>query len=85
MSTMTQQEIVVLVQSFLDKHQPEGYRLTVEEQGIRQDDDLWYVTVIPDRAGVRAYDYAYHLTETEDEIRKAKSMNVLLVPTLVDD
>ena len=85
MSIMTQDDVARLVQSFLDKRQPKEYRLDVEPSGIRQDDDWWYVTVVPDRAGVRAYDYAYQLTETEDAIREAKSITVLLVPALVDD
>ena len=85
MVMMTQTNIATLVQTFLNKHQPEGYQLKVEEQAIQQKDDLWHVTVVPDRPGVQAYDYAYHLTEMEDRILEESPIKVFLVPALVDD
>ena len=85
MSTMTRDEIATVVQGFLDKEQPKGYRLDVDKTGIRQDHDWWYVTVVPDQPGVRAYDYAYTLTETEEKLQDEIQMKILLVPVLVDD
>ena len=85
MNVATQTEIVALVQRFLDQHQPPSYALKVDEVGIRQEDDWWFVTVKPDRNGVRAHDYAERLTEAEDEIQRETRLNILLVPVLVDD
>ncbi|MFQ5435389.1 MAG: hypothetical protein ACE5FD_10980 [Anaerolineae bacterium] len=85
MSTMTLDQIVEKVQVCLDKNPPAGYRLNVDPAGVRQDDDWWYVTVVPDKPGVRAYDYANALTEIEEQLGSEGSINILLVPTLVDD
>ena len=85
MSTMMQDEIVQLVQTFLDRHQPEAYRLDVDALGVKREDDWWYVTVVPSRTGVRSYDYAQRLTEVEERIRDERDLKVLLIPTLVDD
>jgi hypothetical protein len=85
MSTLTQDKVATVVQEFLNKNQPSSYRLDVDRAGIRQNNDWWYVTVVPDQPGVRAYDYAYLLTEAEEKLRDETHMNILLVPTLVDD
>lgn len=85
MNTMTQQEIVAIVTDYLNPNQPADYQLSVFEPGIRQDDNWCYVTVIPSRDDIRAYDHAHVLTVVEDQIQGEKEMNVLLVPTLVED
>jgi hypothetical protein len=85
MNVMTHEEIARAVESFLNQHQPQGYRLSVERQGIKQDDGWWLVTVVPDPPDVNAYDYSHHLTEVEDLLREEMGLKVLLVPALVDD
>lgn len=78
-------DVASMVQSYLDKDQPNTYRLSVVADGLRQDGDWWYVVVVPDRNGVRAHDYSEKLTTIEDRIREKEQMNLLLVPALVDD
>lgn len=42
----------------------------------------WRVGVRPDRAGIRADDYASLLTEVEERIRDVNGVNLVLVPVL---
>ena len=84
MSVTEQAQIVELVAAFLRQRQPSDYTLEVYADGVRQEDDWWYVTVKPDRDGVRSHDYAELLTEVEEQIRREKQLNVLLVPVLVN-
>ena len=57
----------------------------MDPEGIEFKHEYWYVTVLPDRNGVSAFDYAHHLTLIEEQIEAAEGMDVLLVPTLVDE
>ena len=56
--TLSAKEIVSLVQRYLKPHQSKDYRLNVVPDGVRQEEDWWYVVVQPDKNDVRAYDYA---------------------------
>ena len=47
-------EIIEIVKSYLASGQPRNYKLQVLDNGTRQDDDWWYVTVVPDRPGIAA-------------------------------
>ncbi len=78
---MTKQEAIDLVSRHLRNHQPEGYRIEVLPDTIRQDDDWWYIAVRADRADVPRYDYYNVLAVIEREIQdEDDSNNILLVP-----
>ncbi len=85
MTVTSQDDIARLVQAYLDRHQASDYRLNVVTNGIERRKDWWYVTVLPDRNGVQAYDYSNRLTLAEEELQDNESLKVLLVPTIVDD
>lgn len=86
MSVQSVPEIVERVESALRAARPQnGYALRVVADGVRQEDDWWYVPVSPDRSGVRAHEYAELLTEIEDRLREQVDLKVLLIPTFVDD
>jgi hypothetical protein len=68
MKPRDEHEVAQLVQSFLDRNQPEDYRLRVDVAGVRREDDWWYVLVKPDREDVRSHDYAERLSDAEEQI-----------------
>lgn len=74
------------VQEYVNKHQPDTFRLVVNTNPdlIRNDEDWWYVVVQPDRDGVRAHEYAERLSDIEEIIFEKENVHVLLVPTLAD-
>ena len=82
MSTLTAEQVVALARRYLERHQPAAYRLIVKEQGVKRDEDWWYVLVQPDREDVRSYDYYGRLAEAEIDLKDAEHVNVLLVPVL---
>lgn len=73
-----------MARKYLEPHQPASYRLQVREQGVKRDDDWWYVLVQPDREDVRSYDYYGRLAEAEIDLKDKEHLNVLLVPVLPD-
>jgi len=50
--------------------------------GIKKDDDWWYVLVRPSRDDVPPYDYYSRLAEAEVSMRDEEDLNILLVPVL---
>jgi hypothetical protein len=79
---VTEAEVLVLARQYLQPFQPSDYRLEIPKEGIRHEDDWWYVLVKPDRDDVRAYDYYDRLAQAETALQDFEHINVLLVPVL---
>jgi len=79
---LTPRQVVSLARKYLEPHQPQNYRLEVAEDGLKKDDDWWYVLVQPSRQDVRSYDYYGRLAEAEIDLKDSEKVNVLLVPVL---
>jgi hypothetical protein len=75
-------QVVALAKRYLEPHQPGNYRLEVMADGVKKDDDWWYVLVQPDRENVHSYDYYGRLAEAEIDMADKEHVNVLLVPVL---
>jgi len=76
------ERIVDLVRRYLEPRQPANYRLEIVPEGVRREDDWYYVVVRPVPEDVRSYEYYGLLTEAEMELQDQEKMNVLLVPVL---
>jgi hypothetical protein len=81
---MTEAEVLDLVERTLEPHQPDSYRLNVIRSGVEHNGNWWYVTVLPDKPDVSAYDYGRIVAQAEDEIENQAHVKVLLLPTLPD-
>jgi hypothetical protein len=79
--TLHEQQVRGLVERALSGRQPRGYTLTIED--IVRHPDFWQVAVRPDRAGIRAEDYARVLTEAEEQLRDEQHVMIVLTPVLV--
>lgn len=82
---MTEAEVAKLVQSYLDRSQPEDYRLNVIDGAIELRKEWWYVTVLPDREGVSSYDYSNRLADIEEIMEADGNRGFMLLPVIVDD
>ena len=79
---LTAADIRQLVERYLERHQPEDWRLEVQPDQIRQDGDWWEVVVHPSRREVYSYEYYGRLAEAEGDLADAEGINVMLVPLL---
>jgi len=77
---MTRDEAVNLVREYLDRHQPDGYRLDVIPDASREEDGWWVIAVGPDRPDIRRYSFYDLLAQTEREIEDEREANISLVP-----
>ena len=67
------------IQASLDKETRKcefGFRIV---ESFTQDEDILCFVVIPDKPGIRAYEYAEIMTRVETKFRK-DGFNILLVP-----
>lgn len=55
--------------------------MEIVEQGVREDDDWWYVPVHPSSQGAITYHYYGVLTDIEGELKANDHLDVLLVPS----
>jgi len=77
-------ELVRLAEEHLKRHQPKGYRLQVDPDGVMEEDEWTYVVVKPDRNDVKSYDYSSRLAEAEQDMEDAGHPKILPVPDLPD-
>jgi hypothetical protein len=73
------------VQELLDEYVRErkyDFSLKVSNEYVQQEDWL-HLIVVPDKEGVRAYDYAKALTDVGNKLRREEHVeHVVLLPTL---
>ncbi|MEW6251015.1 MAG: hypothetical protein AB1716_10240 [Planctomycetota bacterium] len=81
MPALDEQQVRVLVERALAGRQPRECTLLIED--IARHLDFWQVAVRPDRAGVRAEDYARVLTDVEEQLRDEQRAMIILTPVLV--
>jgi hypothetical protein len=77
---MTRKEVIRIVHECLKKHKDKNWPLEVLEDGVRQDDDWWYVPVRPGQKRERGFEYYDLLARIEEELEDQKELNILLVP-----
>ncbi|MGE3182973.1 MAG: hypothetical protein AB7N71_15200 [Phycisphaerae bacterium] len=83
--SVTADDISNKVQDVLDGMQPTGYRLEVKRELVRQDNDWWYVPVMPTVENVRSHEYAILMAKADEVLESQNGVNVLLVPVIPND
>jgi len=73
-------EIVSRIRPYLERSPINGVALKVEEDGIHQEEDWWYVPIMLDAVEPRTYEYYDLLIDIEEEIKERENIKVLLVP-----
>ncbi len=77
--------VVASVRRLLKSRHPGGVTLEVVPDGVRQDQDWWYVPVRPSAQPAKRYEYYETLAEVENELQKSEQVTVLLVPAAPPD
>lgn len=80
------QELRSHVQELLDaecRRRNVGFMLKIVEEFFQEGEILSFI-VVPDREGVRAWDYADVLSKVEIKLRREEHRDLLLVPALPD-
>jgi hypothetical protein len=73
-------EIAKIVEQYLEKHQPEGYRILIDAAGVKEDEDGWWeVPIRPSRENVPSHDWIGRSAEAAGEIDDAEGVHVLFV------
>ena len=78
---MSEKEIVEIVGRYLKDKHPGGATLEDLAQGVRHEQDWWYVPVRPSFEPPRRYEYYEALADIEGALEDAEHLTVLLLPT----
>lgn len=82
-SSRNDEEVLSLIERYLEPNQPSDYRLVVSRQsGLRREGNWLYAVVQPTGQDVRASDYNARLETTEEALERDERLKVLLVPIL---
>ncbi len=79
---MSDTDIVEIVARFLKDKHPGGATLEALTQGVRHEQDWWYVPVRPSFEPPRRYENYEALAQVEGELEDAEQLTVLFLPTL---
>jgi hypothetical protein len=70
--------VASLIERYLEKHQPAGYRILIDAAGVTQDADGWWeVPIRPSRDDVPSHDWIGRSTEAASEMDAAEGVHVL--------
>lgn len=75
-------QMAALAQRYLDRHQPERYRINVVPDAIELRGDTWFIVAEPDRVTAPTYDYINRMTEASMEPERKEKLDVFLVPVM---
>jgi len=78
---MSEQDVVELVGRYLKDKHPGGATLEALAQGVRHEQDWWYVPVRPSIEPARRYEYYEALADVETDMETQEHVTVLLLPT----
>jgi hypothetical protein len=78
---MSEKEIVEIVGRYLKDKYPGGATLEALAQGVRHEQDWWYVPVRPSVEPERRYEYYEALADVENALEESEHLTVLLLPT----
>ncbi len=79
--TINAQTVVEAVQKRLQDRHPDGVNLEALPQGVRHEQDWWYVSVRPDKEPAKDWEYFEALAEVEMEMLTQENVLVLILPT----
>ncbi len=82
---ISETEIVEIAGRYLKDKHPGGAPLEALTQGVRHEQDWWYVHVRPSFEPPRQYEYYKALADTEGELEDTEHLTVLFLPTAPED
>ena len=89
MDTTTKQDVIDLVRKYVERHQPNDYRLIVPDDGIRfvsdgvtDPSECFIVAVIPEGRASSAIEYVDRLMRIERDITANEEVRVSVLPAM---
>ena len=82
---MNEERLLQLVREQLKLHRPGGVTLEVVPEGLRRQDEYWYVPVRPSAQPPKTYEYYEVLAEVESALEENEQLQVLLVPIIPEE
>lgn len=82
---MDDKEIAEIVGRYLKGKHPGGVTLEALAQGVRHEQDWWYVPVRPSVEPARCYEYYEVLADVEAALEESEHLTVLLLPSTPAD
>ena len=79
-----EQAVVEAVRRHIQNRHPGGITVEVLTDGVRRDQDWWYVPVRPSAKPPQRYEYYETLAAVENELQETEHLTVLLVPTALE-
>ncbi len=76
-------QIADSAQQALDRHQPQRYRIVVDQNAILEEDD-WYHIVVNTEDDVRDREFYEAIAEAEAELQDRDDHQYLLVPAVAE-
>ncbi len=74
-------EVTEIVGRYLKGRHPGGATLEALAQGVRHEQDWWYVPVRPSVGPARRYEYYEVLADVEAALEESEHLTVLLLPS----
>jgi hypothetical protein len=82
---MTEEKVIELVREQLRHQHPGGVTLDVAPEGIRRQDEYWYIPVLPSRQPPKMYEYYEALAEVEATLEENEQLQIWLVPVIPEE
>jgi hypothetical protein len=76
------EQVRLLVEKYLQRHQPSRCRLITQPGAVMEHDGRWYVVVEPEITETSAGNYTGRLMKTEEDLEKHEGLQVMLTPML---
>ena len=80
MSDAEAQRVVEAVRRHIQDRHPGGVTLEVIPEGVRHDQEWWYVPIRPSKRPPKRYEYYEALACIENDVQRQENLTVLLVP-----
>ncbi len=79
-TSVSARKVAELVEKYLEAHQPKGYRIVIDRDGIREDSDGWWeIPIRPSKEDAPSYDWIGRSAEAAVELDEAEGVHVLFV------
>ena len=82
---MTAEQVVELVREQLQHHHPGGVTLSVLPEGVREQEEIWYVPVLPSAQPPKMYEYYEALAEVASTLEENEQIQLWLVPVIPEE
>ncbi len=82
---MSKEQVLELIQERLQYQHPGGVNLAVVAQGIRHENNTWYVPVLPSAQPSSTFEYYDALADVETQLSLDEQLNVWLIPAVAGE